>query len=86
MKKTYIYGEEKQTLYYGIASVYGEFILTTNGDPTCLNELEDTNNESCNALITGIQEIISDPSTCWEPCNEEDEEYIVETLRAWGLM
>lgn len=40
MKKAYIYNDnERNTLYFGIASVYGEFILTTEGDPTCLNEL-----------------------------------------------
>ena len=86
MKKAYIYNDnERNTLYFGIASVYGEFVLTTEGDPTCLNELEDANNESCDALISSIQEIITDPSTPWEPCDEGDEAYVSEWLSIWGI-
>lgn len=55
MKKIYIYNDiERNTLYFGISSVYGEFILTTNGNPTSLNELEDANDEDCDALIEEI--------------------------------
>ena len=86
MKKAYIYNDnERNTLYFGITSVYGEFILTTNGNPTCLNELEDANDEAADALIEEINAIINDPSTPWEACDEEDEAYVAEWLRIWGI-
>lgn len=86
MKKTYINDNgEHNTLYFGITSVYGGFILTTGGDPICLNELEDAGNEECEDLISSIQEIINDPSTPWEACSEEDKEYVSEWLKIWGI-
>ena len=85
MKKTYIYNGERQTLYVGIPEIYGEFILTTSGDPTCLNELEDSNNDTCDAMIAGIRETINDPETSWERCNDKDKEYVSEWLKIWGI-
>ena len=86
MKKVDIYKDiERDTLYFGMPSVYGEFILTTNGNPTSLNELEDANDEDCDALIEEINAIINDPSTPWEACDEEDEAYVAEWLSIWGL-
>ena len=85
MKKTYICDGERQTLYCNIPCVYGGFILTTNGDPTCLNELEDANSDACGAIISRILEIINNPETCWERCNAEDTEYVSEWLKIWGI-
>ena len=83
MKKTTITtNNELFNLYFGISSVYGEFILETAGDPTCLNELEDA---GVDALIDSVNSVISNPNTYWEPCNEDDEEYVSDCLEAWGI-
>lgn len=83
MKKTIItINNESFNLFFGISSIYGEFILETAGDPTCLNELEDSD---CYALIDSIDSIINDPSTPWEVCNKDDEQYISEWLNIWGI-
>lgn len=86
MKKTAIYTEsERFWLFYGIESVYGGYILETGGDPTCLNELEDAQNDQADSLIESISDIINDPRTPWEACDEEDEEYVKETLESLGI-
>lgn len=83
MKKTYIESNnERFALYTSIESVYGGFLLETNGGATCLNELEDSDSDE---LIEQINAIISDTATPWESLNEEDEQYIADTLKAWGL-
>ena len=83
MKKTIIYGEiENNTLYFEITEVDGEFILTTSGDPTCLNELEDANADE---TICAINDLLNDPATPWEDCTAEDAEYVAEWLNVWGI-
>lgn len=83
MKKTIItINNEPFNLFFGISSVYGEFILETAGDPTCLNELEDSD---CYELINLINSIINDPTASWEDCNKDDEQYVSEWLDIWGI-
>lgn len=83
MKKTIIdINNESFKLFFGISSVYGEFILETAGDPTCLNELEDAKSDD---LIETINSIIDNSNTHWESCDDEDEEYISDCLCAWGI-
>lgn len=83
MEKTYItINEERFALYNGIESVYGGYILETNGGATCLNELEDAEDTT---LIDQINAVISDPSTPWESLEEEDTQYISDTLDAWEI-
>lgn len=83
MEKTYItINEERFALYNGIASVYGGYILETNGGATCLNELEDVEDA---ALIDQIATVIADPTTPWESLEEEDTQYIRDTLGIWGI-
>lgn len=72
-------------LYVGIEPVYGGFILETGGDPITLNDLEDANTPECDEIIQNINNFISNPNTYWEPCNEEDEEYVLGYLEAWGI-
>lgn len=83
MQKTYIIiNGERFALYTGIESVYGGYLLETNGGATCLNELEDAEDT---ALIDQINAVIADPTTPWEPLEEEDTQYIRDTLDAWGI-
>ena len=82
MKKTYI---NNDILYTGIDRIYGGWLLTTEGDPTTLNELEDANNDASDREISKINETLTDPSTAWEECDEEDLEYINGWLEAWGI-
>lgn len=83
MKKTYIENEiERNALYVGIPSVYGEWILETSGDPISLNELEDA---GCEEEIEKINAIIASPNTAWEDLTDEDAEYIADTLKSWGI-
>lgn len=83
MKKTIItINNESFKLFFGVSSVYGEFILETAGDPTCLNELEDAKSYE---LIKTITSIICNPNTQWQKCDYYDYEYISYYLWAWGL-
>nr|DAR73173.1 MAG TPA: hypothetical protein [Caudoviricetes sp.] len=93
MKKVYVNGNGKldasQTgeafaLYYGIEAVYGDYILETGGNPTCLNELEDAGDEA-EALRNAIDALIDDPATPWQACDAADEAYVAQWLRIWGL-
>lgn len=81
MKKTTIYGDtENFNLYFGIKELYGEFLLETGGDPTCLGELEE---EDADGWIHAVNDLLNDPATPWEPCTKEDEEYVAEWVNIW---
>lgn len=83
MQKTYIeINNVRFALYTGIESVYGGFLLETNGGATCLNELEEAD---ASELIESINAIIADPDTPWEALSDEDTQYISDTLESWGL-
>ena len=82
MKKTYINNDILDT---GIDRLYGGWLLTTECDPTTLNELKEANNDASGREIAKINEILTDPSTAWEECDEEDLEYINGWLEAWGI-
>lgn len=84
MKKTLFESREygNRYLYVGIDNIYGEFMLETGGDPTCLNELEDA---GCEELIETINNVIADPNTYWESCDDDDDQYIAEWLEIWGI-
>lgn len=100
MKKTEISyrltsGEEVcSTLYGDIPQLYGECMYTTNGDPVPFGEIEEMFQdaeeedefypficEEYNAVVHAIEST----DTYWEPCTEEDEEYVVEWLKIWGI-
>lgn len=77
-------GEEVQTLYAGVhPNLYGNFLVTSGGDPVTLNELE--GGEACGAAIDSIQWIMADPTTDWRECNAADQEYVREWLSIWGI-
>lgn len=83
MKKTYYIDGE--TLYVGIERIYGEWLLTTGGDPVTLYVDEEANDEFSLREIEEIDNIICDPSTEWEECDEDDIEYINRWLEIWGI-
>ena len=90
MKKTLFENSECGNfyLYVGIEAVYGEFILETGGNPITLNDLEEDVADGiaeCGKLIETINNVIADPNTYWEPCDEDDEEYVSDWLNAWGI-
>lgn len=78
-------GNQKFTLYVGIEQIEGNWLLETNGYPITIVDLEEDLDEECEAKIESIQHIISDPTTPWEPCDEEDEAYVSEWLSIWGI-
>lgn len=82
MKKARIGNE---TLYNGISRIWGGWLLTTEGDPTALNELEDAQNADADREIEEINAIISDPSTHWEECDAESAEYVLKWINIWGI-
>ena len=73
------------TLYVGVEPVYGEWILTTEGNPVALNDLEEEGSKWAEETIAKIEAIIDDPRTPWKECNVSDTEYIDDTLEMWGL-
>lgn len=83
-----IWGEsptgEYSVLYYPVEAVYGDYILETGGNPTCLNELEEAGDET-EAMRNAIDALIDDPATPWEECDSKDEDYVAEWLRIWGI-
>ena len=97
MKKTYFYNEntsEWLALYVGIDRVYGGWIEETGGDPITLNDLEDAlsqapdedTEDAIQKELAFVNATLADPSTPWEPLEPEDEEYIHDTLVAWGIL
>lgn len=79
-------GNQKFALYVGIEQIDGNWLLETNGDPITIVDMEGAQDEECDASIESIRNIISDPTTPWEACNEEDAEYVLDTLSAWGML
>lgn len=49
------------TLYVGVEPVYGEWILTTEGNPVALNDLEEDGSKWAEETIAKIEAIIGDP-------------------------
>lgn len=94
MKKTYVQytdntvelsrrdGSEMFALYIGVKPVYGEYILETSGNATCMNGLEEAD---ASELIDSINAIIANPDTPWEALDANDEQYVADTLKAWGI-
>jgi hypothetical protein len=74
-----------QTLYKGIAPLYGGWLITTEGDPDTLTTLEDSDNDFARDDLRVIQHILNDPDVSWEPLEAEDVEYINDMLDAWGI-
>lgn len=98
MKKISYYEKEDDaeavTLYTGVPYIDGGFILRRDY-PVTLHDYEyfecDTPHvteeqlEANEAELAEIQSMIADPSTPWEPLDEEDEEYIHDFLHECGI-
>lgn len=83
MKKTYITdGKNTYKLYNNIESLYGEWMLETEGQPETLSSLEDA---GATDEIDYVEEIANDPETPWEDCDEDDVNYITLWLSMWGI-
>ena len=98
MKKISYYEKEDDaeavTLYTGISEIDGGFILRRDY-PETLYDFESFEStapdataeqiEANEAELAEIQSMIADPSTPWEPLDEEDEEYIRDFLHECGI-
>lgn len=85
---------EASTLYTDIPELEGGFILRRDY-PETLYDFESFESSTPGATAEQIAEneaelafilrTIADPSTPWEPLNEEDAEYIRDCLHEWGV-
>lgn len=83
MEKTYITnGKNTYKLYYNIESLYGEWMLETEGQLETLSSLEDAD---ATDEIDYVEEIINDSATPWEECDENDKKYVNKWLDIWGI-
>ena len=71
---------DTETIYIGIDELYGGWMATTEGDPTCLNMLEDAGAEE---EIERIESIIDEYPV--EDTTLEDECHVDEWLKMFGI-
>ena len=69
-----------ETIYIDIDEIYGGWMATTEGEPTCLNMLEDAGAEE---EIERIESIIDEYPA--EDVTLEDECYVDEWLKMFGI-
>ena len=69
-----------ETIYIDIDELYGGWMATTEGEPTCLNILEDAGAEE---EIERIESIIDEYPA--EDITLEDEYYVDEWLEIFGI-
>ena len=69
-----------ETIYIDIDELYGGWMATTEGEPTCLNMLEDAGAEE---EIERIESIIDEYPA--EDITLEDEYYVDEWLEIFGI-
>lgn len=81
---------EGDVLYTGIDRVYGGWMLTTEGEPFTLENLEDMEGDArtekevqyASRLRAEIESLVSRAD---EALDESDEAYITDNLETWGL-
>lgn len=78
-------------LYVGIKQIHGGWMLTTEGEPFTLESLEDmegaARTEKEEQYVSRLRAEIEDLITVAdESLNEAEEEYIADTLEAWGVL
>ena len=71
-------------LYCPVSPLVGGYLWRFAGGQTLIS-LEDAGDET-ETLRNKIDALIADPATPWEDCEEEDKEYINDTLEAWGIV
>ena len=72
---------DTETIYIDIDELYGGWMATTEGEPTCLNMLEEAGAEE---EIERIESIIDEYSA--EDVTLEDGYYVDEWLEIWGAL
>ena len=70
-----------ETIYIDIDELYGGWMAATEGEPTCLNMLEDAGAEE---EIERIESIIDEYPA--EDVTLEDGYYVDEWLEIWGVL
>ena len=84
------YRDATYTLYFGIDTLEGGWMITNEGDPRTAYDLDsviDDEKEFWQAAKRekeAIEAIISDPSAPLEEITSEDIEYVNEWLDIWG--
>lgn len=77
-------GEEGFELYYPVTPLDGKYLWCYAGGQTLIS-LEEAG-DCTEDLRSKFAALIADPTTPWEYCEEEDKEYINDTLKAWGIV
>lgn len=77
-------GDESFELYYPVTLLDGEY-LWRYADGQTLISLEEAG-DCTEDLRSKFAALIADPATPWKPCDEEDKEFINDTLEAWGIV
>ena len=72
---------DTETIYIDIDELYGGWMATTEGEPICLNTLEDAGAEE---EIERIESIIDEYPA--EDITLEDGYYVDEWLEIWGVI
>ena len=84
MKKTYITNIEGTfRLFRDIEGLYGDWLLETEEEPLTLSDLEDWGEQD--QIDYFSEEILNDPATLWEECDEDDQKYVNKWLDIWGI-
>lgn len=84
------YGDATYTLYFGIDTLEGGWMITSEGDPYTAYDFDsviDDEKEFWQAAKRekeAIEAIIADPRTPLEEITDEDIEYVNEWLGIWG--
>lgn len=77
-------GEDRFELYCPVPPLVGGYLWRFAGGQTLIS-LEDAG-DGTEDLRNKIDALLADPATPWKPCDEEDKEYINDTLKAWGIV
>lgn len=95
MKKAIVYrndiypeaicGDAAYELYFGIDTLEGGWMITTEGDPNTAYDFDEKEGwQDAQKEKAAIEAIIADPRTPLEEITDEDIEYVNEWLGIWG--
>lgn len=84
------YGDANYTLYFGIDTLEGGWMITSEGDPNTAYDYDSVIDDEkefwqdAKREKETIEAIIADPRTPLEEITDEDIEYVNEWLGIWG--